>query len=153
MEIILIDNVKNVGKLGEVAKVSGGYARNYLIPYGKAIPATSANLEVFEKKRSELEKKSQERLLEAQKRAENLEGLSLVHEAMASDEGKLYGSVPVQEIAQLIQSAGFEVARSKILIGQPIREVGTYDIKLQIHPEVCVSIHLKVQAPVTSTDA
>lgn len=154
MEIILIDNVKNVGKLGEVVKVSGGYARNYLIPYGKAISASPANKEAFEKRRAELEKQAETRLLEAQKRAESLQGLSLVHEAMASDEGKLYGSVHLHEIAGLIKAQGHEVARSEVLIGQPIREVGTYTIKLQLHPDVSADLSLTVQPPVTTaTDA
>ena len=149
MEIILIENVKNVGKLGQVAKVSSGYARNFLIPYGKAVPATKSNLEVFEKKREELEHKAQERLSNAEKRAEAMKELTLTLEAMASDEGKLYGSVHVHELAKLFKENGHEISRSEILLGNPIRELGSYSVKLQLHPDVTATVTVNIQAAST----
>ena len=152
MEIILIESIKNVGKLGEVANVANGYARNFLIPYGKAVPATKANLAVFENKRAELERKAQERFAHAEKRAASFNELSLTLEAMASDEGKLYGSVHVHEIANLFKENGHEISRSEILLGQPIRELGTYPVKLQLHPDVTAEATVTIQAASTSND-
>jgi large subunit ribosomal protein L9 len=146
MEIILIENIKNVGKLGDVATVAGGYARNYLIPYGKAVPATKDNLQFFENKRAELEAKAADRLSQAQKRAESFTGMVLSIEALASDEGKLYGSVHVHEVVAHLKEKGLSVNRSEILMGQPIRDLGTYPIKLQLHPDVLVDLTLEVVA-------
>ena len=150
MEIILIENIKNVGKLGEVARVAAGYARNFLIPYGKAVPATKANLEIFEKKKEELVKKAQERLAQAEKRAEQFKDLTIDHQALASDEGKLYGSVHIHEVTTLLKEKGFEVIRSEILMGQPIRELGSYTFKLQLHPDVVVDVTLNIEAASTA---
>lgn len=146
MEIILIENIKNVGKLGDITKVAAGYARNFLIPYGKAVPATEANKAVFENKRAELEKKAQDKLAFAEKRAEQIKDLVLNIEALASDEGKLYGSIHVHEVANLFKAKGFDVVRSEILMGQPIRELGAYNFKLQLHPDVVVDANLEVTA-------
>jgi large subunit ribosomal protein L9 len=146
MEIILIESVKNVGKLGDVAKVAGGFARNYLIPYGKAVPATKENLEFFENKRAELEAKAADRLTQAQKRSESFTDMTLTIQALASDEGKLYGSVHVHEVVAQLKEQGHSIIRSEVLMGQPIRDLGTYPIKLQLHPDVLVDLTLEVVA-------
>lgn len=146
MEVILIESVKNVGKLGDVAKVAGGYARNFLIPYQKAVLATDQNRKIFEKKRAELEAKAQERLQDAQKRSEKFDGIKVTIEALASDEGKLYGSIQILDVVHALARQDLTVNRSEVMLGQTIRDLGTYNCKLQFHPDVIVDLVLDIVA-------
>ncbi len=147
MEVILLEKVKNLGALGETVNVKPGFGRNFLVPYGKAVIATEANLKEFESRRAELEKRAQEQLSAAEKRAKSLEDVSIEIKAQASEEGKLYGSIGTREIANSITSAGVEVNKSEVRMPEGvIRFVGEYDIQLQLHSDVTAEIKVNVIA-------
>lgn len=145
MEVILLENIRNLGDLGEKVKVKAGYGRNYLLPLGHAIPATGDNLKKFEERRAELEKLAAERLAKANERKEAAANLQIAIASRAGDEGKLYGSIGVKEIADSIIAAGFEVEKREInLLDGPIRVVGEHEVNLQFHPEVEITISVCV---------
>jgi large subunit ribosomal protein L9 len=145
MEVILLEKVRNLGNLGEKVVVRPGYGRNFLMPYGKAVSATKANLADFETRRADLEKRAAEQLSVAEKRSESLKELSLELAAKASDEGKLYGSIGTREIANAITSAGIEVSKSEVRMPEGvIRYIGEYDIELQLHSDVTAAIKVNV---------
>ena len=147
MNVILLESVGNLGHLGDEVIVKAGFARNFLIPQGKAVRASEDNRTVFETKRVELEKVADEKLGEAQKRASGLEGLALTILVKAGEEGKLYGSVGTQDIADAIGAQGLEVARSEVRLPEGIiRAVGEYQINVQLHTDVLVPIELSVVA-------
>lgn len=141
MEVILLDNVGKIGGLGDKVNVKAGYGRNYLIPQGKAVPATKENLETFEARRAELEKASQDKLIAAQSRAKELAELELTIAVKAGDEGKLFGSIGTRDLADVISSAGVEVNKSEVKLPEgPLRQTGEYEIDLQLHPEVLATV-------------
>ncbi|TRW47909.1 50S ribosomal protein L9 [Aliidiomarina halalkaliphila] len=148
MNIILLDKVANLGSLGDQVNVKSGYARNFLFPQGKAVPATKANVEMFEQRRAELEEKLAADLAAAEARAEKINGLdTIVIASKAGDEGKLFGSIGTRDIADAVSAAGVEVQKSEILMPHgTIREVGEYEIELQLHADVLAAITLKVEA-------
>ncbi|WP_337842301.1 50S ribosomal protein L9 [Rheinheimera sp.] len=148
MDIILLDKVANLGGLGDKVVVKSGYARNFLFPQGKAVPATKANIEKFEQRRAELEAKLAANLTAAQARAEKLAALAEVTIASkAGDEGKLFGSVGTRDIADAVTAAGVEVSKAEVKLPHgALREVGEFDIDLQLHAEVTVTIKLVVVA-------
>lgn len=148
MEVILLEKVHNLGDLGERVSVKGGYGRNYLIPKGRALPATPSNIEIFEQRRAELEKQAADSLSAAQSRAKKLEGMKITVAARTAQENKLYGSVGPHEIADAISAEGVEVEKSEVLLptGGTIREIGEYEISVQLHPDVEVPIVLVVEA-------
>lgn len=147
MEVILLEKVQNLGSLGEKVRVKPGYARNYLIPKGKAAQATPANLEAFERRRAELEKTQADALAAARARAEALEGLRLRIARKAGDEGRLFGSVGTADIAEAAEAAGIEVHKHEVRLPEgPLRQVGVYDIPLHLHADVNVSIAVEVVA-------
>lgn len=147
MEVILLEKVHNLGDLGEQVKVKPGFGRNFLMPQGKAVPATKDNVARFEKQRDELEARAREQLGDAQQRKAALEGAEVTITARASGEGKLYGSVGPREIADAFIEAGKEVEKSEIIMGEGvIREGGEYDIELQIHADMAVSARVIVVA-------
>ncbi len=147
MEVILLEKVANLGSLGDKVKVKAGYGRNFLLPYGKAVPATADNLKAFEERRAELEKAAAEKLAEAQTRAEALEGSSVTITSKAGEEGKLFGSIGVRDIADAITATGTEVEKSEVRLPEgPIRVVGEYEIELQLHSDLTVAINLAVVA-------
>ncbi|GGE67655.1 50S ribosomal protein L9 [Streptosporangium jomthongense] len=147
MEVILLEKVANLGTLGDKVKVKSGYGRNFLLPYGKAVPATEANLKAFEERRAELEKAAAEKLAAAQARAEALEGASFTVTSKAGDEGKLFGSIGVRDIADVITAAGTEVEKSEVRLPEgPLRATGEYEIELHLHSDVEVTIKLAVVA-------
>ncbi|MFP3979494.1 50S ribosomal protein L9 [uncultured Marinobacter sp.] len=147
MEVILLEKVANLGTLGDKVKVKSGYGRNYLLPYGKAAPATEANLKAFEERRAELEKAAAEKLATAQARAEALEGASFTVTSKAGDEGKLFGSIGVRDIADVITAAGTEVEKSEVRLPEgPLRSTGEYEIELHLHSDVEVTVKLAVVA-------
>jgi large subunit ribosomal protein L9 len=147
MEVILLEKVANLGSLGDKVKVKAGYGRNFLLPYGKAVPATADNLKAFEERRAELEKAAAEKLSEAQARAEKLEGASVTITSKAGEEGKLFGSIGVRDIADAITATGTEVEKSEVRLPEgPLRVVGEYEIELQLHSDVTVVINLAVVA-------
>ncbi|SFR74086.1 LSU ribosomal protein L9P [Marinobacter daqiaonensis] len=147
MEVILLEKVANLGSLGDKVKVKAGYGRNFLLPYGKAVAATQENLKAFEERRAELEKAASEKLATAQARAEALEGQSFTISSKAGDEGKLFGSIGVRDIADAITASGTEVEKSEVRLPEgPIRATGEYDIELQLHSDVTVNVKLVVVA-------
>lgn len=146
MKIILLENMRSIGKLGQVAEVAPGYARNFLIPFGKALAATAVNIAFFEQQRHELEAHAKERLVLAQERANKYAGLSISIHAQASPEGKLFGSVKVSDILQKLQEKGFDAVKNEVRLDKPIREVGHYPYEIQLHPEVVLSLTLNVES-------
>ena len=147
MEVILLKKVENLGALGNVVKVRPGYARNYLIPQGKAKMATKANLAEFEAIRAELEAEAQATLAAAEARKAQIEGMVLTIKAKAGNEGKLFGSVSNHEIADAIKAAGVEVERREIRMSQgALRHVGEFEISLHLHTEVNATIKVVVEA-------
>ncbi|MFL1454491.1 50S ribosomal protein L9 [Marinobacter sp. GN3S48] len=147
MEVILLEKVANLGSLGDKVKVKAGYGRNFLLPYGKAVAATAENLKAFEERRAELEKVAAEKLATAQTRAEALEGASVTITSKAGEEGKLFGSIGVRDIADAVTASGTEVEKSEVRLPEgPLRVTGEYDIELQLHSDVTVVIKLVVVA-------
>lgn len=147
MEVILLEKVANLGSLGDKVKVKAGYGRNFLLPFGKAVPATETNVKEFEARRAELEKAAAEKLAAAQARAEALEGASFTITSKAGDEGKLFGSIGVRDIADAISTGDTEVEKSEVRMPEgPIRAVGEYDIELQLHTDVVTTVKVTVVA-------
>ncbi len=145
MEVILLEKIRNVGSLGDKVEVRAGYGRNYLIPYGKALAATKENLVDFEAKRAELEKAATELLAKAQARAEKLVDVAVTIAAQSADEGKLYGSINVREVADALAAAGHEIEKSEIQLPEgPIRQTGEHDIVLALHTDVTATVKLNV---------
>ena len=148
MNVILLDKIANLGSLGDQVAVKSGYARNFLFPQGKAVPATKENVELFEQRRADYEAKLADQLAAAQARAEKVNALeSVTIASKAGDEGKLFGSIGTRDIADAITAAGVEVKKSEVLMPHgTIREVGEFDIELHLHADVFANITLKVVA-------
>jgi len=148
MNIILLDKIANLGGLGDQVTVKSGYARNFLFPQGKAVPATKDNVEKFEARRAELEAKIAEQLAAANARAEKVAELAEVTiAAPAGDEGKLFGSVGTRDIADAITAAGVEVQKAEVKLPTgTLRETGEHDIDLQLHSDVITSIKVIIIA-------
>jgi len=148
MEVILLEKVENLGKLGDKVRVKAGYGRNYLIPGGKALPATEKNVQDLEARRAELEKHAAEVLAAAQARAAKIAAIgSVTIRHKAGDEGKLYGSVGTSDIVEAITAAGVETARNEVRMPEgPIRQIGEYELTLHLHTDVNVEIKVVVAA-------
>ena len=147
MEVILLEKIANLGNLGDKVAVSAGYARNFLLPFGKATPATASNLEAFEARRAELERIADEKKAEAEARAAKLEGLTVTLSANAGEEGKLFGSIGTRDIADAVTAAGADIEKSEVRLPEgPLRNVGEFDIALHLHTDVEASVKLVVVA-------
>jgi large subunit ribosomal protein L9 len=147
VEVILLQKVANLGVIGDRVKVRSGYARNFLLPQGKATLATSANVAKFEARRAEFEKKASDELAVAQQRAEQIKDFKLTITAKAGTEGKLFGSVGTADIAEACTRAGHEIARSEVrLPAGPIRLVGDHHVVLHLHADVNVDLPVHIQA-------
>ncbi|MDO8705675.1 MAG: 50S ribosomal protein L9 [Sulfuricaulis sp.] len=145
MEVILLEKVRNLGALGEQVKVKSGFARNYLIPYGKAVTANDANRAKFEAQRAKLEMAQADVLGKAQARAKNMSGVTLQIVRKVSEEGKLFGSVGTRDICEAMQQAGFELAKSEVhLDGGPLKDIGDHEVSVLLHPEVAFKIIVSV---------
>ena len=145
MNVILLERIVNLGDLGDEVVVKSGFARNFLIPKGKAVRASKENRAVFEARRAELERVAQERLGEAQGARAKLQGIAVTIAAKAGDEGKLYGSVGTHDIAEALAAQGADVAKSEIRMpAGVIRVVGEYDIDVHLHTDVNVTIKVVV---------
>ncbi len=145
MNVILLDNVENLGNIGDLVKVKPGYGRNYLLPQGKAALATPENMKEIEARRAELEKAAAEELAKAKKRAEVIEGMELVIKANAGAEGKLFGSVGPIDIAEAFSVVQVEVERSEIRMPEgPVQELGEFPVGVHLHPEVNAQITIRV---------
>ena len=147
MNIILLERVRNLGELGEEVTVSPGYGRNFLIPKGKAVPASDSHRARFEAQRAELEKVAQERLAAAQARAKTLEGMAVTIAARSSEEGRLYGSIGTREIADAITEKGVEVNKAEVRLPEgAIRNTGEFNVELGLHSELVVTVKVTVIA-------
>ncbi len=151
MEVILLEKIDSLGGLGDTVKVRPGYGRNYLIPSGRAVPATEENVKVFEAKRAELEQQAAEKTAEAEARKAQVEalteGVTITHKA--GDEGKLFGSVGTAEIADACTAAGVEIAKSEVRLPEgPLRTAGDYEVTLHLHADVdaVVTVHVVGEA-------
>ena len=144
MEVILLEHVEKLGKMGDRVSVKNGYARNYLLPQGKALRATDANMAYFEAQKAALEARNKELFDEASKLAESLNGFNAVLVRQAAETGQLYGSVTIRDIAGAIKEAGFDVARRYVYLEKPIKDLGIYQVKLNLHPEVSQTILVNI---------
>jgi len=144
MQIVLLERIEKLGQMGDIVTVKPGFARNYLLPKGKALRATKANLERFETERVQLEARNLEAKSEAGAVAEKLEGHTCVVIRQAGEAGQLYGSVSGRDIATLLGEDGFSVTHAQVVLGRPIKDIGLHDVQISLHPEVSVSIILNV---------
>lgn len=144
MEIILLERIAKLGQMGDTVRVRDGYARNFLLPQGKALRANKANLARFEQERVQLEARNLERKNEAESVASKLDGESLVMIRSAGETGQLYGSVSTRDIAESLTENGFSVARSQVELRVPIKTIGLHSVLIQLHPEVEVTVNVNV---------
>jgi large subunit ribosomal protein L9 len=144
MQVILLERVAKLGQMGEVVNVKDGFARNYLLPQGKALRANDANIKSFEARKAQLEVTNLETRKEAEAVGAKLDGQMFVVIRSASDAGALYGSVTPRDAAEAATEAGFTVNRGQIVLDKPIKELGIHTVSVQLHPEVTVKIKLNV---------
>jgi large subunit ribosomal protein L9 len=145
MQVILMEKVANLGDLGDVVKVKDGYARNFLIPHGKAKRATDENLKAFESRRAELEKAQAELLGKAKERGAKLEGMTLQITQKAGVDGRLFGSVTNYDIVEALKAQGVEVERANVRMPTgPLKQVGDYPIAIALHTDVVVTVNVSV---------
>lgn len=144
MELILLERIEKLGKMGEVVRVRPGYARNYLLPQKKAVRATEENRKRFEEQRAHLEALNAERRTEAEGLAGPLQGVSIVLIRQSGEAGQLYGSVSTRDIADAVSEAGVKIRRQQVLLNAPIKAVGLYEVPIALHPEVSVTIKVSV---------
>ncbi|MDQ7010508.1 MAG: 50S ribosomal protein L9 [Mariprofundaceae bacterium] len=146
MQLILLERVEGLGNVGDEVNVRPGYGRNFLIPRGKATPATDANRKVFERRRTLLMEKQQEELRHAQSIADKLAGLELTITRATSDGEHLYGSVSTTDLATLLQEKGHEIERRNIILDAQIKAVGEYPFRIRLHPDVTAELSVRVEA-------
>ena len=148
IEVILLETVGNLGGLGDQVSVKAGFGRNYLLPQGKAVPATAENVAQFEARRAELEAAAASALTAAQKRADAINAMAAVVITMkAGDEGKLFGSVGTRDIAEAATAAGVEIDKSEVRLPEgALREIGTYEVAVQVHANVMTVLNLSIVA-------
>ncbi len=144
MEVILLERIARLGQMGDTVKVKDGFARNFLLPRGKALRANEANKKKFEGQRAQLEARNLERKSEAEKVAETLDGNTFVVVRSAGETGQLYGSVSTRDIADILTAEGFSVARNQIELNQPIKTIGLTNVAISLHPEVQATITLNI---------
>jgi len=144
IEVILLERIERLGTMGQTVKVRPGYARNFLLPKKKALRATKANLELFEKQRAELEARNAAERAKAEKVAAKMEGLTLVVIRQASEMGQLFGSVTSRDVAEVATAAGHEMNRLQVQIDTPIKTLGLFDVKVKLHPEVTAKVKVNV---------
>jgi len=144
MEVILLERISRLGQMGDTVRVKDGYARNFLLPKGKALRANETNRKKFEGQRVQLEARNLERKSEASKIAETLDGKSFIVVRSAGETGQLYGSVSTRDIAELLTAEGFSVSRNQIELNQPIKTIGLSNVAIALHPEVEVTVTINV---------
>ncbi|MFZ4077326.1 MAG: 50S ribosomal protein L9 [Legionellaceae bacterium] len=147
MQVILLEKIRNLGNLGDTVNVKSGYGRNYLIPQNKAVFATEKSVALFEARRADLEKKAAQALAQAEQRAAKLNDITVIISAQASDEGKLYGSVGVNEVKDALVARSIEISKREIIMSEgPIHSVGQYVIDVMLHSDVMASLQVEVVA-------
>ena len=144
MEVILLERIEKLGTIGDVVKVKNGYARNFLLPRGKALRANDANRQVFEANREKIEAQNAERRAEAEKEAKKVDGTKIQLIRQASNTGQLYGSVTARDLAEALEAEGHKVAKNQIVLDRPIKGIGVQDVKIALHPEVSVTVQVNI---------
>ena len=144
MDVILLERIEKLGTIGDVVKVKNGYARNFLLPRGKALRANESNRKVFEANRERIEAQNAERRGEAETEAKKVDGAKIQLIRQASNTGQLYGSVSARDLAEALEAAGYKVAKNQIVLDRPIKAIGMQDVKIALHPEVSVTISVNV---------
>jgi len=144
MQIVLLERIAKLGQMGDVVTVKDGYARNFLLPQGKALRANKSNLERFETERAQLEARNLERREEAEAVSVKLDGQNFVVIRQSGDSGQLYGSVTPRDISELLSAGGFDVSRNQVAIEQPIKNLGLHTVSITLHPEVACSVIINV---------
>ena len=144
MEVILLERIERLGQMGDIVNVKNGYARNYLFPQKKALRKTKDNMAVFESKRKEYEAHNLKLKQDAETLAKKMEGLSIVIVRQAAETGQLYGSVTMRDICETIRDAGYHVERSQINLNQPFKNLGIFDVKLSLHPDVIQTVRVNI---------
>ncbi len=140
MDVVLMERIESLGQMGDVVSVKNGYARNYLLPQGKAQRATAENLAAFEARRTELEARNLERRGEAEKVAKTMKEVSFVVIRQAGESGQLYGSVAARDVIEGLDGAGFKVDRDQVVLTRPIKTLGLHPVQVNLHPEVSVEV-------------
>ena len=144
MQIILLERIEKLGSIGDVVTVKDGYARNYLLPNKKALRSNAANLKVFEANRAKIEADNASRRADAQVQGADVEGTTVILIRASSNSGQLYGSVSVRDIAEALVAEGKAVSKSQIVLERPIKTIGLFDVRVQLHPEVAVGVKVNV---------
>jgi large subunit ribosomal protein L9 len=144
MQIILLERVEKLGAIGDVVNVKNGYARNFLLPNGKALRANEANRKVFESNRERIETQNAERRKEAEKESKTLDGVTIQLIRQASNVGQLYGSVSARDLTEALEAEGHKVAKNQIVLDKPIKSIGMQEVRVALHPEVSVTIRVNV---------
>ena len=144
MDVILLERVEKLGAIGDVVKVKNGYARNFLLPNGKALRANDANRKVFESNRERIESQNAERRTAAERDSKGIEGATVLLIRQASNVGALYGSVSARDLAEALEAQGHKIAKNQIVLDKPIKLIGIQDVRIALHPEVSVNIRVNV---------
>ena len=144
MDVILLERIEKLGTIGDVVKVKNGYARNFLLPRGKALRANESNRKVFEANREKIEATNAERRGGAETEAKKIDGAKVQLIRQASNVGHLYGSVTARDLAEALEAGGYKVAKNQIVLDKPIKSIGVQEVKVQLHPEVSVTISVNV---------
>ena len=144
MEVILLERIEKLGTIGDVVKVKNGYARNFLLPRGKALRANDSNRKVFEANRENIEAQNAERRSDAEKDAKKVDGQKIQLIRQASNTGQLYGSVSARDLAEALEAQGHKIAKNQIVLDRPIKGIGVQEVKIALHPEVSVTITVNV---------
>jgi large subunit ribosomal protein L9 len=144
MDVILLERIEKLGAIGDVVKVKNGYARNFLLPNGKALRANESNRKVFESNRERIEATNAERKAVAETDSKGIDGTTVQLIRQASNTGQLYGSVSARDLAELFETEGHKIAKNQIVLDRPIKAIGMHDVRIALHPEVSVTIHVNV---------
>ena len=144
MDVILLERIEKLGSIGDVVKVKNGYARNFLLPRGKALRANDSNRKVFETNRATIEAQNDERRAAAQEESKKLDGAKIQLIRQASNAGQLYGSVSARDLAEALEAQGHKVAKNQIVLDKPIKAIGVQEVRIALHPEVSVTISVNV---------
>lgn len=144
MDVILLERIEKLGSIGDVVKVKNGYARNFLLPNGKALRANDSNRKVFEANREKIEAQNAERRTVAEADSKRVDGASIQLIRQASNTGQLYGSVTARDLAEALEGIGHKIAKNQIVLDRPIKAIGLQDVKIQLHPEVSVVISVNI---------
>jgi len=144
MEVILLERIEKLGHIGDVVNVKNGFARNYLLPNKKALRANDSNRKLFEANRARIESENAERRSAAEKDSKTVDGKTVQLIRQASNTGQLYGSVSARDIVEALESDGAKVTKSQVVLDRPIKAIGMHDVKIALHPEVSVTVHVNV---------